>query len=292
MKTVLAAIAKNEGRYLAEWIVHHRRIGFDEIVVYDNESTDDSWEILRFFAGRIGLQARRWPTLRGASPQISAYNDILNEVREEGTWIAFFDLDEFLVPAEGVRLAATIADRGAEGAGAIGVNQRVFGSNNQEQMEQRPVLDRFRRCTEDRSGECFWTKTIYHSPAVERITNVHFTSLARGTYLHGSGAPISFEEPPKFPMTTSVDYSALQLNHYITKSLEEFMAKRDRGGAASHDAEQRMSRYADMSFFHNRQFVSNKVEWGAAAAHVAANLALARELEVPPDLAGGLAPLL
>jgi hypothetical protein len=53
-----------------------------------------------------------------------------------------------------------------------------------------------------------------------------------------------------------------------------------------------MSRYADMSFFHNRQFVSNKVEWGAADAHVAANLALARELGVPPGLAGGLAPLL
>ena len=75
----------------------------------------------------------------------------------------------------------------------------------------------------------------------------------------------------------------------ITKSLEEFMAKRARGGAASADPAARQGRYEDMSFFHNRQFVSNKVEWTDAEAHVAANLALARQLAVPTQLAGGLA---
>jgi glycosyltransferase involved in cell wall biosynthesis len=292
VKTVLAAIAKNEGPYLAEWLVHHHRIGFDEIVVYDNDSSDETAEVLRFFAGRMNLRAQTWPTLPGVSPQISAYNDVLDSVRADGTWIAFFDLDEFLVPTGDFSLAEAIARCATAGAGAIGVNQRVFGSNGLEQMERRPVLDRFRRCTLERSGECFWPKSIYHSRCVPRITNVHVSQLAEGVYLHPNGEPIVFAEPPKHPTTTAVDYSVLQLNHYITKSLQEFMAKRLRGGAASSDPEVRRKRYEDVSFFHNRQFVSNKVEWEGAEAHAAANLDLARRLAVPQQVAGGLAALL
>jgi hypothetical protein len=32
----LIAIAKNEERYMKEWVDYHMSLGFDEIVVYDN----------------------------------------------------------------------------------------------------------------------------------------------------------------------------------------------------------------------------------------------------------------
>ncbi len=42
-KSVLVAIAKNEAPYFLEWIIYHKYIvGFDEIVIYDNDSTDFS----------------------------------------------------------------------------------------------------------------------------------------------------------------------------------------------------------------------------------------------------------
>ena len=48
----MVAIAKDEGVYLHEWIAYHRLVGFDEVLVYDHESTDGSTELLAELAGR------------------------------------------------------------------------------------------------------------------------------------------------------------------------------------------------------------------------------------------------
>ena len=34
----LCAIAKNEGRYLQEWIEYHKMLGVEKFFIYDNES--------------------------------------------------------------------------------------------------------------------------------------------------------------------------------------------------------------------------------------------------------------
>lgn len=235
MKLVLGAIAKNEAPYLAEWLIHHARIGFDEIAVYDNESTDSTADVLDFFAGRLPVRHRQWETRPGKSPQISAYNDLLERYRAPDVWIAFFDLDEFLIPTGGSALKAAIAGCAARQATAIGVNQRVFGASGAEAREDRPVIDRFRRCARPSSGEAHWVKSIYCAARIEAITGVHASRMAAGTHLHPNGEAIDFPDPSQFGKARVIDYSLLQLNHYITKSREEFLEKRARGGAASVD---------------------------------------------------------
>jgi len=39
MSCSLCAIVKNEARYLLEWVLYHRLIGFDGIVIYESDST-------------------------------------------------------------------------------------------------------------------------------------------------------------------------------------------------------------------------------------------------------------
>ena len=46
IKLKLAALAKDEGAYLPEWIFHHLAFGVDEIEVYVNNTTDNSVAIL------------------------------------------------------------------------------------------------------------------------------------------------------------------------------------------------------------------------------------------------------
>ena len=36
MKTVLIAVAKNESRYIMDWIAWHQKLGFSSILIYDN----------------------------------------------------------------------------------------------------------------------------------------------------------------------------------------------------------------------------------------------------------------
>ena len=41
MKSLLCAIAKNEERYINEWVNYHYSLGFDKIVIYNNNDSRD-----------------------------------------------------------------------------------------------------------------------------------------------------------------------------------------------------------------------------------------------------------
>ena len=37
MKIALVCIAKNEDNYIKEWITYHKKLGFDDIFIYEND---------------------------------------------------------------------------------------------------------------------------------------------------------------------------------------------------------------------------------------------------------------
>lgn len=45
----IVAIAKNEGPYIREWIEYHRLLGVTKFYFYDNESEDQTKEILKSY---------------------------------------------------------------------------------------------------------------------------------------------------------------------------------------------------------------------------------------------------
>jgi hypothetical protein len=45
-KLAVCAIAKNEGAYFKEWLEYHRLVGVEKFYIYDNESDDDTKEVL------------------------------------------------------------------------------------------------------------------------------------------------------------------------------------------------------------------------------------------------------
>lgn len=50
-KLILCAIAKCENKYIMEWIGYHFRLGFDKIVIYDNN--DENGERIRDVVGNL-----------------------------------------------------------------------------------------------------------------------------------------------------------------------------------------------------------------------------------------------
>ena len=43
----IVAIAKNESDYIREWVAFHKAVGVDNIILFDNDSTDDTVEVLK-----------------------------------------------------------------------------------------------------------------------------------------------------------------------------------------------------------------------------------------------------
>jgi len=100
----ICAIAKNESRYLLEWVACHLLAGVDHIRVYDNESTDGTGLMLAALAEHYPVEPVYWPTIEGASPHFSALKDGFAHLAGRYAFVAAIDLDEFL---------SREADRGA-----------------------------------------------------------------------------------------------------------------------------------------------------------------------------------
>ena len=216
---------RDEGHDAKEWIDHHRLLGHDRIVIYDNGSTDDSWAVFRVAAALYPeVTVVPWPDRDALSPQRSAYQHALANCATE--WIGWIDADEFL----NLRGHRTIGDYLASlptDCGAVGINWLVHGSGGAQRRAPGHLRERFLRASTDRYNMNRHIKTYARAAWVEEV-KVHHVRLKRGRYLDAMGDPIA-EPGPHQP----VRHEGPVLHHYVVKSREEFEAKRRRPNAAA-----------------------------------------------------------
>ncbi|KPY85498.1 glycosyltransferase family 2 protein [Pseudomonas syringae pv. tagetis] len=109
IKVKLAAIAKDEGAYIPQWIYHHLSFGFDEIEIWLNNTVDVSETMLTALVEHYGSDVIKFRNadvflkqcLEEDLPfQQRAYSKIYFETLLESTCshIIFLDLDEFWTP--------------------------------------------------------------------------------------------------------------------------------------------------------------------------------------------------
>lgn len=257
MSLAVVAIFKNEARYLAEWLAFHLVSGVERFYLYNNESSDNWEQVVGCFDDVVDLV--EWRSVEGQSPQLSAYAHAIGRSLPH-EFVAFIDLDEFLVPTGERSILRVLSDLPAD-CGGVAVSQRVFGSSGQEQFKADLVTRRFTNCAVEGYIENSWVKSIYREKCVSYIGDCHFGQLSTGRYLHPNGDVVDFatEAGVLKGRASKIELSALQLNHYIIKSREEFGWKRSRGGGMGSTVEARLSRYADDAFFHGRDRYINAV---------------------------------
>jgi len=101
-KIRIAAIAKDEGAYLAQWVFHHFYFGFDSIDIYINQTTDNSNEICEKLSHKYNIRVQDGDALvrtHGANFQKAAYEHAFKLAQKEGVSnLIFLDIDEFWTP--------------------------------------------------------------------------------------------------------------------------------------------------------------------------------------------------
>lgn len=219
MKVAVCLLARDEARCLLEWMAYNLVLGFDEILVYDNDSIDGTRQLVEH-ARKVDPRIRyfAWPDIPGRAPQRPAYNHALR--RSDADWIAFIDADEFIVLRQHDRIGDFLAgfdDR----IGAVCLHWRIFGSSGHKTYANDLVIRRFARCAERYHP---LVKSIVRRSAVAQM-RVHFAMLASGICVGADGRqvearcnirPIPSEHPAS-------------INHYVLKSAEEYQAKVARG---------------------------------------------------------------
>jgi hypothetical protein len=208
MNVGLVCIAKDEDKYIDEWIKYHLKLGFDKIIIYQND-----WDFVIDQPNVITKQ------VSGKRIQTLTYNECVKESIGVYDWLAFFDCDEFLVLKKHNNVKLFLNDY--NNYDAIGINWVFFGDNNLNDINNQnySVIERFYSRQLSVNSHI---KTIL-KPSIEcRMVSPHHQNLkwVDTSYNLNTGP---FNKNP-------VDDIA-QLNHYFCKTKEEFIVKVERGRA-------------------------------------------------------------
>jgi hypothetical protein len=135
------------------------------------------------------------------------------------------DVDEFLVPLKGHSVPEIL--RRFEYAPGVVINWVTFGTNGRMIRERGLVIERFTRHTPFNLYRNRHTKTIVNPRIVARCdVHGHF-------YLNGRFAvDMEGSEVKKYCVFRQAVHVTLRINHYWTKSVEEFRLKCIRGEVA------------------------------------------------------------
>lgn len=240
MPTLIATM-RNEGPFILEWLAYHRLIGFDDVIVCSNDCVDGSPALLDALAAE-GLLTHL-PCAPGPEdkPQLFAYARAEEVVRARWPeWLMVLDADEFLnVHVGDGRVTDLIAAVGD--ATAVMVNWRVFGDSGRRAWSPEPVTERFTRAASIGHGVNWPFKTLfrrfdaYHCPLLP-----HGPGHARDERVgelkpvDGAGRPLgeAYARAKEFLVSEpgAVSWALAQVNHYNTRSWEDYLAKHDRGG--------------------------------------------------------------
>lgn len=135
----MVSISKNEGPYIREWIEYHKLVGFTKFYFYDNESDDDTADILKPY---IEQGIVEYTMIKGKGRQLDAYNDAICKHKDECRWMAFLDMDEYIMPvlpfASIADIVMSLVNKAGQGAVGIGVNWCIYGS---AYLEKKPRGD-------------------------------------------------------------------------------------------------------------------------------------------------------
>lgn len=223
----VCAIAKDEGPYFVEWIEWHKAQGVEKFYIYDNESTDGTREILQPYIEQGIVDYTYWP---GYRRQLAAYDDCLARHRLSSRWLAFIDLDEFIVPVRD----ASIPDflRRFEQFPAVEVNWLIYGSGGARTKEPGTMMQRFRHHSLPGHLLNRHVKSIVNPRRVFNMIGCHEAARISGHAADSHGNEIRKHFREREPQQ-----DVIRINHYAVRSFQEFQEKQARGRASGKQRE-------------------------------------------------------
>lgn len=150
-KICLCGIAKLENKYIREWTEHYLNLGFDKIYLYDNNDIDGE-DFTEVIADYIDCHKVEIINVRGKqNQQIACYNNFYHTYAKKYDWVAFFDIDEFLVLKTDTDIHQYVARAKFKNFDGIAINWKYFDDNDLTSYSSEPVTERFTREYKERN---------------------------------------------------------------------------------------------------------------------------------------------
>ena len=222
MSAALVCVAKLEEKYLHEWVQYYLHIGFDRIYLYDNSPKPIYEDFLKEYEKVTVIHFPSIGTPTRTTQQF-VLDDFCANYKDKHTWVAHFDVDEFLVLKKHKTILEFCQEYLPNEDGGIVVPWVHFGDNGHKTYSPEPVTFRFTMREDLSQTTNVFVKSIMCTACIDKYVDWHIPNLKKGVVRTTDNEIVKFRHTDKKPI------DVIQLNHYFCKSLEEFHLKRIRG---------------------------------------------------------------
>src|SRR3989338_1037120 len=174
----VCAIFKNEAKYLKEWIEYHILMGVEIFYLYNNNSNDNPEIVLKGYIEQgivkyhnytlnLGISKYPEPWCRDDYP----YNNCTEKYKNETKWIAYIDVDEFIVLYQNKKLPEFMKEYA--NYAALAINWVMFGSSGNYMEPEGLVIENYTlRQTKDHGANKL-TKSIVNPRKISKWQGPH-----------------------------------------------------------------------------------------------------------------------
>lgn len=224
----VVVILRNEAHYLQDWLTFQALSGVDEVLLYDDGSTDDTVEIAKRF-NRIPVTVTPWHmdvTVAGSDLKIAkqelAYAHAISTQGARFRWLAVIDSDEIIVPVEGETIGEAL--RPLEGHTNVSMQWVMFGHSGHDERPADPFPLAFNMRAGRHAGHLVNFKCIVDPCDVSLVRTHKFETRTYGTETVNDQGVVASDYKhrlrPEF-----LSNARLQLNHYFLRSRADFRRK-------------------------------------------------------------------
>jgi len=227
----IVAIFRGEDDYLEEWIGFNKLMGVEHFILYDNGLDPNSKVLLQKYIDDGSVTHILFPDIDGLrdgkhadtlSIQQLAYADCIIRFRKKFKYLLQLDIDEFLFPIMHNSITEILKEFDDSKLSRIEVNWTNFGDSGYNKKPNGLVIENFIKTGINIVNQT--VKSISNSKYLSRrfvYTNVHRFSHRFSIIDMITKAFIGYP----FVIKGKKANNLFQLNHYITKSKEEYSQK-------------------------------------------------------------------
>ena len=236
---------RNEGPFILEWVAWYRMLGFDDILILSNDCSDHSPQMLDLLAAENLIDHLNHHPSPDTPPLKSAFRAARRHpLVETADWLFLCDIDEFLILHEGDGTIQGFIGDGPPDVAGIAFHWKVFGTGGQKTWQDGFVHRSYVRAAHEQSAANTFFKSIIYKP--ERFGEFQSHSPRRfnglwgetpNVWIDSNGRVIPDYNPNENSLRATkkrdVVHTNAQINHYITRSYENFAYKKGQQSASS-----------------------------------------------------------
>ena len=225
IKVCLCSVGKLENKYIREFVEHYKKYKVDKIFIYDNNEINGERfdNILKDYIKSKFVDVINFRGEEGK--QLKMFQDCYKKNYMKYDWLIFYDIDEFIYLKNINNIKDFLNQKKFNNCQSIYLNWVIHTDNNLKYYNNKSLAKRF--------TEIYKNKNYCNGKTIIRgdIKNIKMetTHLLDTKIGRCNGFGKKFKSKGIFCLTP--DYKYYYIDHYYSKSTEEFINKINKGDA-------------------------------------------------------------